>query len=304
MKGVLLINLGSPKSPQPSDVYSYLQEFLLDPFVIDLPYLLRQLLVRGIIIPFRYKKSAKAYEKIWTADGGPLIYNSTKLAKAVQEELGPTYQVALGMRYGTPSIPEALKKLSDCKEIVILPLFPQYAFATTGSILQNCASLNAKVITHFYNHPEFIQAWADSAANYPHSNYDHVIFSYHGLPVRQLKKAPFCYKQQCLETTDLLTKRLAIPKDRYTISFQSRLGLDKWLDPFTIEIIKKRASLGDKKLLLFSPSFVADCLETTFELGIEAKEEFIAHGGETLDIVTSLNDSPSWVKAVCSLVKL
>jgi protoporphyrin/coproporphyrin ferrochelatase len=307
MIGVLLVNLGSPTSADPKDVYSYLTQFLLDPAVIDLPYPIRQILVRAIIIPLRYKKSARAYEEIWTKEGSPLIYHSKKLAQSVQESLGKDFHVALGMRYGTPSIADAMQELSKhaLSQTIVLPLFPQYATATTGSILKSISLTNATSITHFYDNPFFIEAWVEAAQGYNFADYDHTIFSFHGLPVRHLRKNKngLCYKSHCYETSKLITTRLNLAPEKYSISFQSRLGLDKWLEPFTIEVIKNRAKMGDKKLLIFSPSFVADCLETLYELGIEAKEAFIQHGGKTLDVVPSLNSSPRWVEAVCSLVQ-
>ena len=312
MIGVLLVNLGSPDSPRPNDVYRYLQEFLLDPYVIDLPYLVRQLLVKALIVPLRYKKSARAYEKIWTEEGAPLICHSKKLAASVQNELGKAFYVVLGMRYGAPSLASGLQELAKhtLERIVVVPLFPQYASATTGSItnaiLHTLQIENAVYSTHFYDQPLFIEAWAESAKKYDFSEYDHILFSYHGLPLRHLRKnkTGLCYKAHCQGTTDLLTKRLAIPKEQYSMSFQSRLGPDKWLEPFTLDVIKERAKRGDTKLLVFSPSFVADCLETIFELGIEAKEEFCSLGGKILDLVPSLNSSPTWVQAVAAHVTM
>lgn len=302
MIGVLLVNLGSPSSTLPDDVYRYLQEFLSDPFVVDLPYLARQLLVRAIIVPLRYKKSAKAYEKVWLPEGSPLIYHGKNLAKKVQERLGADFTVELGMRYGSPSLQNALCNLkAKTNKIIVIPLFPQYADATTGSIFHYLRSIETQKISHFHDHPLFIQAWVDQAKEFDLASYDHIIFSYHGLPLRQVRKNGM-YLEHCTKTTELITKGLNLEPRQYTMSFQSRLGPEKWLQPFTSKTIKHRAHLGDKRLLVFSPSFVADCLETTFELGMEAKEEFIALGGNTLDLVPSLNSTDSWVNAVADII--
>lgn len=329
MIGVLLVNIGTPDSPRPKDVHRYLTQFLLDPRIITLPYLSRQLLVRGAIIPLRYKTSAKSYQKIWTPEGSPLLVHTKKLTQALQEEMGPHYHIVPAMRYGNPSIKSGLKELQKHKveKIIVLPLFPQYASATSGSILEEVFSIvkewneipNIETISSFYHHPLFIEAWVQVAKSYVFSDYDHVIFSYHGLPLSQISQnrgclkdtccahiCPqnrLCYKAQCIATTAKLVNRLPIGRTPYTISFQSRLGRQKWLEPYTSQVIKQRAKLGDKRILVISPSFVADCLETLFELEIEAREEFLELNGLALDLVPSLNSHPSWVQALTTIIK-
>lgn len=312
MIGVLLVNVGTPDSPQPKDVYRYLIQFLLDKRIIDMPRIQREFLVRGVIVPFRYKQSAKSYQKIWTPEGSPLLTNTKKLAKAVQDELGSDFVVEIAMRYGNPSIKSALTKLGSHvpDSIIVIPLFPQYASATTGSILEEVFTElqtwrlipNIQTVSSFHRHPLFIEAWAQIAKNYVLTEYDHIIFSYHGLPVSQKQNA-FSYQAECIATTESLVKRLQIPKASYTLCFQSRLGRKKWLEPYTTEVIRERRKLGDTRLLVFSPSFVSDCLETLYELEIEAKEEFLAMHGTHLDLVPSLNTHPSWVQALSAIIR-
>ena len=323
MKGILLVNLGSPRSPHPKDVKRYLKEFLLDPRVIDLPYLLRHALVRAVIIPFRYKASAKGYEKIWTKEGSPLIVYTKRAVEHLQEALGNNYLVEFAMRYGGYTIEHALDTLKEkgATSLTILPLFPQYASATTGSILEKVFNhvrrwhniVPIRTISHFYEHPLFHKAWVDVSSSYDLDAYDHILFSYHGLPKRQIQKAGYCkdtstqnalcYKAHAEKTTMSIAKMLSLASGTYTICFQSRLGKEKWLEPYTTSVIQERARRGDKKLLVFSPSFVADCLETYYELDVEAKERFIQEGGTSLDVVRSLNDHPSWINALQALVQ-
>lgn len=333
-KGVLLVNLGTPDSPAVSDVRRYLKEFLLDWRVIDYPWLPRNLLVRGIIAPFRSFSSAKLYKRLWTPEGSPLKVYGEAVAAGVQEVLGDEYAVELAMRYQNPSIPFALKRLMDqeIRELIVFPMFPQYASATTGSVhdevmrnLRNQQIIpKVKMINSYYDNEKMINIYADNARKFELDSYDHIIFSYHGLPQRQLRKGDhcgnhclkkedccqsiskanqFCYSAQCFATTQALAQKLALKEEHYSTSFQSRLGPEKWASPYTIDIIKEQAKKGAKRLLVFSPAFVSDCLETTIEIGYEYQEEFEEMGGEHIDLVPSLNDDPRWIDAVAEMVK-
>lgn len=332
-KGVLLVNLGTPDAPTYGAVYRYLQEFLTDGRVIDIPAVPRQLLVRGIIAPFRSNSSAKLYKQLWTENGSPLKYYGELLAEGVQSRLGEDYHVELAMRYQQPSIRSAIKKLLDAgvAEIIVFPLFPQYASATTGSVHQEVMEILAKeqeipdlkMVNSYYDHPEMIRVFAEHARQFDLDSYDYIFFSYHGLPQRQLKKASrcnhclskpdccqtlsqanqFCYSAQCHATTRAIAQELGLAPERYVTSFQSRLGFDDWAKPYTIDVLKERAKMGDKRLLCFSPAFVADCLETIIEIGTEYQEEFEELGGEHIDLVPSLNDDPTWMDAVAAMIQ-
>jgi ferrochelatase len=331
--GVLLINLGTPDSPSIPDVRKYLQEFLMDRRVIDIPLVNRFFLINGIIAPFRAPKSAKVYKELWTERGSPLLFYGLDLKKLVQESLGSDYLVSFGMRYQNPTLESAIDELKDkgLDKIVILPLFPQYASASTGSAVEKALDIiknwevipELKIIANFADHPLFIKAFAELGRKYMEKEkYDHFIFTYHGLPERQIKKAAvqnycqlndkccskyhsknrYCYRAQCYETTRLLAAELNLQESQYTVCFQSRLGKTPWIKPYTDEIIKGMAEKKIKKILAFSPSFIADCLETTIEGGVEYKELFEKHGGEKWQLVESLNVSPQWVECVKDLV--
>ncbi len=328
---VLLINLGTPDSPSTSDVRSYLRQFLNDPRVIDLPWLVRKILVNLIIVPFRAPKSAKIYQQLWTEQGSPILLHGRNVQAALQERLGDGFRVELAMRYKHPSIPETLERIrrSATDRIIVLPLFPQYASASSGSALQAVMDEVRKwwvipevhFISQYWDHPGFAAALLDRAREYDWQDYDHVLFSYHGLPERQVDKVydnglcqdrdceheitpenTYCYKATCYGTSRLLAEGLGIPEDRYTVCFQSRLD-KKWLEPFADEMVEAQARKGARKLLVFSPSFVADCLETTIEIGHEYQELFVEHGGEKIQLVESLNDHPAWIEALASLVE-
>jgi ferrochelatase len=333
--GILLVNLGTPDSPSNSDVFKYLIEFLTDGRVIDYPWLPRQLLVRGIIVPARYKNSAQTYREIWDAQrGSPLLYHSQDLAEKVRSKLGENYIVELTMRYQNPSLEKALERLrqSQVNKIVVLPLFPQYSSACNGSVIQKVQELTSKWLTipdlqfihHFYDHPAFIEAFAERGNQYNLSDYDHILFSYHGLPARHLKNGDItgkhclqqenccanitavnqhCYRAQCYATTKLIAEKMGLKPEQYTVSFQSRLGKEVWLEPYTVEVIPQLAKAGKKKLLVFSPAFVADCLETLYEIRTEYLELYRHHGGESIQLVESLNSSDKWADGVCELVK-
>lgn len=320
--GVLLINLGTPNSPKPGDVKRYLTEFLTDGRVIDLPPVQRNLLVRGVIVPRRYKESAKLYQSIWRKEGSPLLLNGKKVRECLQERLGSSYRVELAMRYQNPSIEAGLDALKGLQRLVLFPLFPQYASATTGSVLQKAfKSLSTwnvipevRVVSNYFDHPSFIEAHVARAKEYPIKDYDHILFSYHGLPEKHIKKAddtgtclvqkdcckknPRCYAAQCLTTTEKITEKLKISRENWSLGFQSRLGKSPWLKPYADQELARLAKEGKKKVLVFSPAFVSDCLETLEEIGFQYKKLFIHNGGELLDLVEGLNDHPKWIEAI------
>mgnify|MGYP001319487263 FL=1 len=328
--GVLLVNLGTPDSPKTGDVRSYLFQFLNDKRVIDLPWIIRKILVNLIIVPFRAPKSAKVYKEVWTKDGSPIIYHTKNLTKKLNKSLGDNFHVEYAMRYKNPSIQNALEKIKSKKprQIIIIPLFPQYASATNGSVIEEVMKNIKKwwvipeinFISQFYNEKLFLDAFADKGRKYKIKDYDEIIFSFHGLPERHVDKVYenslcedndcekgitklnyFCYKATCYETAKQIAKRLKIKKSDYIVSFQSRLD-NKWLRPFSDEIIRKKGREGSKKILCFSPSFVADCLETIIEIGDEYQEIFEKYGGDKVQLVESLNDSEKWVECLKKMV--
>lgn len=332
-KGVLLVNLGTPDDPGRPAVYRYLKQFLLDPRVIDIPWLNRNLLVRGIIAPFRSGASAKLYQQLWTEEGSPLKVYGERVAAELQPILGEDYVVELAMRYQSPSISSAIDRLmaKQVSEIIVFPMFPQYASATTGSVHAEVMEVLSKkqiipvvrMINSYYDHPAMIQIFADNARQFDLDKYDHFLFSYHGLPQRQLVKADdfnhclqsadccqtisatnqFCYSAQCYATTRAIAGALKLPPEKYTTTFQSRLGKAVWIQPYTSDVLEEQAAKGAKRILVFSPAFVADCLETIIEIGVEYQEEFEEMGGEKVDLVPSLNDDPRWIKAVAELIR-
>jgi len=329
--GVLLINLGTPDEAKIGAVRRYLFQFLNDPRVIDIPWLLRKILVNLIIVPFRAKESTKIYKQLWTEKGSPLLIYGEKVMQDLQNRLGENFGVHLAMRYQNPSMKKVLQemKLKNYKKIIIVPLFPHYASASSGSAMELALKIISKwwvipeisMISQFWDHPKFIAAFVERAKQYNLEEFDHILFSYHGLPERHVDKvyedgnpcsdhhceeeiteeSKYCYKATCYATTRLLASSLNIPKEKYTVAFQSRLN-NKWLMPFSDEIIKDRAEKGDKRILAFSPAFVADCLETTVEIGIEYQEIFEESGGEKVQLVESLNDHPLWIDCLEDLV--
>ena len=333
MKGVLLVNLGSPESPTPKDVKPYLDEFLMDKYVIDVPFLLRALLVRGIILQTRPKKSAEAYSRIWTTEGSPLIVISKKMHQKVAAKVD--IPVALAMRYGTMTIKKGLQELKDkgVNEVMLLPLYPQHAMASTTTIVVLAEELRQKYfpemrftnVPAFYNKPDYIQALANSIKKHLEGfNYDHLLFSYHGIPKRHIRKTDvtkshckidgsccntpspaheFCYRHQCYETTKQVVKLLGIPEGKYSQTFQSRLAGDKWLTPYTDVEINKMPEQGIKKLAVVTPAFVADCLETLEEIAMAANHQFKEHGGEEFMAVPCMNDEDEWCGVVANWIK-
>ncbi|KIA91305.1 ferrochelatase [Pedobacter kyungheensis] len=333
-KGILLVNLGTPDSTATADVKKYLDQFLMDERVIDIPKLNRTLLVKGIIVPFRSPKTAKLYREIWNENGSPLLYYSKLQAKMLQERLGDEYQVELAMRYQNPSIASALDKLKSglVESIQVIPLFPQYASASSGSVIQLVMELVGKwptvppisFVNSFHDNELMIKVFAENARKHQIDTYDHVLFSFHGLPERQLLKCDhtgsyclkssdccqtlndtnkFCYSAQGHHTARLIAAELNLPKEKYTVCFQSRLGKEPWVQPYTTDVLKKLAGEGKKRLLVFSPAFVADCLETLYEITVEYHEEFRELGGEHVQLVESLNDSPVFIEALAGMIK-
>ncbi|MDR3476491.1 MAG: ferrochelatase [Gammaproteobacteria bacterium] len=329
-KGVLLINLGTPDSPAPKSVYRYLRQFLNDPRVIDLPKLWRAILTNIFIVPFRYKKSAEAYRKIWGQDGSPLLTNSQKLVEGLTQQLGPDYQVELAMRYGSPNIHSVLKTMQACDKIIAIPLFPQYSSAATGSAIENLMrSLSQQwniphlvIKKDFYDDPGFITAYAEVIhAQIASQKADHIIFSYHGLPQRHINKSDckancdgikacppinrdnaFCYRAQCYATTELIAKKLQLQPEQYTVAFQSRIGRTPWIKPYTDRILPELRKKGVKNIAIVCPSFVADCLETLEEINIRAREDWAKLGGEQFIFIPCINYNPTWVKALGEMV--
>ena len=333
LKGVLIVNLGTPDSPKVADVRAYLREFLMDERVIDIPFLQRWFLVNVIIATFRSPKSAKEYEKVWTEKGSPLLFHSVSLKEKLQESLGNEYIVSMGMRYQNPSIKEALKAFEGkgLDELIVIPLFPQYASASTGSVAQKVMEEiknelvvpSVRFVEKFFDDELFIETWVSIAKKYmEEEEYDHFLFSYHGLPERQILKASvggccqlgdccnsyhsknaYCYRAQCFATTRLLTEALNIPKEKHSICFQSRLGKEEWIKPYIGTAMDELKEKKIKKVLAFSPAFVADCLETNIEIGEEYRDQFLENGGEKWQLVESLNDNPLWVDCLVNMVK-
>lgn len=334
-RGVLLVQLGTPSAPETAPVRRYLREFLSDPRVIDIPALPRRLLIEAAILPTRPRSSAAAYRKIWLPEGSPLLLHSRALAEALGLELGPRFRVALGMRYGEPTLASALAGLraQGCERITVLPLYPQYAASSTGSAHARVAQLAAdtwdvpqlELSPPFYDDPGFLAAW-DEVAREPLAGFapDHVLFSFHGLPERQIRKSdptgrhclsrpdccdapgaslPRCYRAQCLATARALAARLGLAPASWSYAFQSRLGRTPWIRPYTDERLPALAAAGTKRLAVLCPSFVADCLETLEEIGLRARAQWQSAGGDDLLLVPSLNAHPVWVSALARLVR-
>lgn len=328
---VLLINLGTPDSPSTKDVRKYLFEFLNDPRVIDIPAIARFFLVNFIIVPFRAPKSAKIYKELWTEDGSPILIYGKSVQMKLQEALGEKHKVELAMRYQNPGLDDVIgeMEMKNYNKIIILPLFPQYASASSGSAIDKAMKLiskwwiipEIKIISQFYDNEEYLDTIAEQAKKYNLDEYDHILFSYHGLPIRQVDKVyedgrlceehnceteiteenKYCYKATCYATTRLLAERLNISEEIYTVCFQSRLD-KKWIEPFSDKVVIEQAKKGAKKLLVFSPAFVSDCLETTIEIGKEYQQLFEKHGGKKIQLVESLNDHPMWIEALKNIV--
>ena len=334
MKGLLLINLGSPDSTSISDVKKYLDEFLMDKRVIGKSYIFRWILVKLIVLNFRPKKSAKAYKKIWWKEGSPLIVLSRRLFKKVSNLM--QIPVALAMRYGSISIFNGLKELNDkgVDEFIILPLYPHYAMSSYETVVEkvkkevknNFPEKKIKVIEPFYDEPKYIELLSQKINDtIKDKEYDHILFSYHGIPVSHLKISDptkihcykvknccsvdskahkTCYKHQVTITTELVAKYLGLDREKYSISFQSRLANEPWLKPYTDSELERLAKEGKKNMVVVTPAFVTDCLETLEEIVMEAKEEFLDAGGENYYYVPCLNDDDSWAKLISKWAKI
>tara|TARA_B100000963_G_scaffold50474_1_gene38590 strand:+ start:2986 stop:4020 length:1035 start_codon:yes stop_codon:yes gene_type:complete len=328
MRGALLINLGSPDSPDPKDVKRYLSEFLMDERVIDLPKPLRTFLVKGIILNTRPKKSAKAYKKIWWEEGSPLIVLSKRLQEAVQKKV--SVPMGLAMRYGSPSIEQGIKSLVDqgVDEILLIPLYPQFAMATTETILvmaeeirkAKYPELEFTILPSFYNQKDYIRVLSQSIQeDLTDKKWEHLLFSYHGVPERHIRKSDitkshckidksccqttseahqYCYRHQCYETTRQVAEYLELNEGSYSTCFQSRLGVDPWLQPYTDQTVARFAKKGIKNMAIVTPAFVSDCLETLEEIGMEAVEDFEEKGGEELHVIPCINTRTDWVNVI------
>ncbi len=332
-RAVVLMNLGSPDTTNVKDVSSYLKEFLMDKRVLDTPYLLRSILVNGIIVPFRSPKSAHAYKSVWTKEGSPLIVLTRQLQKLVQAQMQEPVEIA--MRYGNPGMKEAydniLIKQPDTEEVILLPLYPHYAMSSYETAVVHAEDIHAKgkypfkitTIKPFYNETNYIDALRDSIAPYLNEDYDQILFSFHGIPERHLLKSDpthnhclkvadccnvpsaahaTCYRHQCYQTANLVAASLDIPKNKYAISFQSRLGRSEWIKPYTAARLTELPGEGVKKLLVVCPAFVSDCLETLEEIAMQGKESFISSGGISLTLIPCLNIHPLWVKTIASWI--
>lgn len=330
---LLLVNLGSPASTSVPDVRRYLNQFLMDPYVIDVPWPLRRLIV-SLILLTRPAKSAEAYRSIWWEEGSPLVVLSRRLQAKVAEAWtqGP---VELAMRYGEPSIESMLQRLAGqgVKRVTLVPLYPQFADSTVTTVIEEARRVmkqhrhpfSVEVLPPFYDQPEYLSALADSVRPYLAQGFDHLLLSYHGLPERHLHKSDptgrhclkgddccqrasgavlaSCYRAQCVHTSQGLIRELALAPEQWSVAFQSRLGKAKWIEPYTDATIEALAHKGVKKLLVMCPAFVADCIETLEEIGDEGREEFRAAGGDDLVLVPCLNDQPQWVEALVALCR-
>ena len=327
---ILLMNVGSPDRPEVKSVYKYLTQFLNDKRVIDLPWLLRKFLVNGIIIPFRVKNSTRLYEKLWTEKGSPLIFYSEEMKEKLQNRLNENTKVFVGMRYGNPGYKAAISEIKKggFERLLIFPLYPQFAMSTTETsviaveeeLKKQKLNVKTSVVEQFYDHPLFIAAFVEQAKKYNFSKYDHIVFSYHGLPNRQIEKChpgikvqdcqcngtvpkhgTHCYRATTFATSLKIANALGLKKKDYSISFQSRLSKN-WLSPFTDDNLLEKLKEGKKKILVLAPSFVTDCLETIVEIGEDYGDMFKESGGEKLQMADSLNAEPQWIDAMLKII--
>ena len=328
-KGILLINLGSPRSTAVEDVKEYLDEFLMDEKVIDYRWIFRALLVQGIILKTRPAKSAEAYKSVWTDEGSPLIVITKKIQKKLQNLVD--VPVEIGMRYAEPSIETGIRNLVEkgITEIVLFPLYPQYAMSTTETVIEKAEGIRKKkfpdvrinYVQPFYNRNLYINCLAESIREKLPENIDALLFSYHGVPERHIYKTdptktcnmndccykdknpshPFCYRHQCFNTTAQVIRKLEWPKDKVIVSFQSRLGKDKWIEPYTDHTLKTLPGKGIKNIAVICPAFVSDCLETLEEIAVEGKEQFMEAGGENFTYIPCLNDEERWIEVIRTL---
>ena len=330
-QGVLLINLGSPDSTKVGDVRTYLREFLMDGRVLDAPWPIRWCVVHLAILPKRPAASAEAYEKIWTKDGSPLVVTSKNLRRKLEERMG--IPVELAMRYRNPSAADALTRLRErgVDDVLVFSLFPHYAMSSFESAIvhvQETAKrvvprMKLRVMPPYFDDPDYIAALAASAQDFLNGGYDHLLFSYHGIPERHLRKSDptgchclatpnccetpgpahaTCYRAQCFATTRAFVAKAGIPADKFSVSFQSRLGRDPWLKPYTDFVIPELAQRGVKKLLVICPAFVSDCLETLEEIAMRGKQSFLESGGAELMQIPCMNEHPRWLDALEKMV--
>ncbi|MCT4581250.1 MAG: ferrochelatase [Flavobacteriales bacterium] len=331
-KGVLLINLGSPKSTSTQDVRAYLDEFLMDKRVIDVPYLLRAIIVKGFILPNRPKKSGEAYKKIWTTEGSPLVVISQALTDKVQKQ--NDIPIELAMRYSVPSIEEGILKLKQkgVDDILIIPLYPQHAMSTTDTVNEKVKEVQKiffptsklTFFPAFYKDKTYIKALSDKIKKELETKkWDYLLFSYHSIPERHIRKSDitkshctidnsccttpsnaheFCYRHQCFATTEAVVEQLNLPKDKYSVAFQSKLGKDKWLTPSTNQLIGELPAKGINNLAVVIPSFVADCLETLEEIALEGKKDFMENGGDNYFAIPCLNEDEQWVATITTWI--
>jgi protoporphyrin/coproporphyrin ferrochelatase len=331
---VVLMNLGSPDSPKVKDVKKYLNQFLMDEKVIDYAYLWRLILVRGIIVPLRAANSAKAYSKIWWKEGSPLVVLTRQLADLVSKT--GDIDVEIAMRYGQPDTKAAYDKLMErnpnLKRVLLVPLYPHYAMSSFETAYEFALEQHKKgkypfkveVLKPFYNDPDYIHSLSESIRPYLDKGYEQLLFSYHGLPERHMTKGDitgnhcmktenccmvpseahrFCYKHQCTETTRLVAEKLNLQPDFFKMSFQSRLGREEWVKPYTIDRLKSLPGEGIKKLLIICPAFVSDCLETLEEIAMEGKKDFLEAGGENYQFIPCLNTETLWVESLAKWIK-
>jgi ferrochelatase len=330
--GVLLVNLGSPDSTSIVDVRSYLREFLMDERVLDIPYAARFCLVNFVILPFRPRKTSEAYRKIWRPEGSPLVVTSRKVTEAMKKRMEAP--VALAMRYKNPSIASGIGELyaQGVREIALVPLYPHYAMSSCETVVERVREVLAdgyrdcvlKVLPPFYNDPDYIAALVESARPYLAKEYDHLLFSFHGVPERHLRKSDSsgthclatpdcceganpahatCYRAQVRATLRAFVQKAAIPEGKYSLAFQSRLGRDPWLKPYTSEMLLQMPRQGIRRLLVICPAFVSDCLETLEEIGLRGRESFIAAGGSDLTLIPCLNEHPAWLDTLEKLTR-
>lgn len=332
-RGILLMNLGSPDSTDVPDVKRYLDEFLMDDKVIDYPYLLRLLLIKGLITPKRAPRSAEAYKKIWWPEGSPLIVLTERLKSVLARQIPEPVEVA--MRYGNPSVASAFQKLMDREaqldEVLAFPLYPHYAMSSYETAVDYTREIYKKgrypfrlsFIRPFYREPGYINALAESIRPYLTEEFDYLLFSYHGLPERHIRKADpthhhclrqadcctldstahrTCYRHQIITTMELTARQLGLPSGKYGFSFQSRLGRESWLKPYSVQVLEELPKKGVKKLLVVCPAFVADCLETLEEMAMEGRDTFMNSGGESFQFIPCMNTQPAWVDQLTTWV--
>ena len=330
-RGVLLVNLGSPDSPSIGDVRKYLREFLMDERVLDMPFLVRFGIVHLAILPKRPKQSAEAYQKIWASEGSPLIVTSRKVCETLKARTD--LPIELGMRYQNPSIGQAIEKLRDegVTDLFLIPMFPHYAMSSyetavervRGVLAQSAPEMSLTVRAPFYDYPEYIHALVGNAAEYLARDFDHLLFSFHGLPERHLRKSgptdsrclidnncciqpslvhDRCYRAQCFKTAEAFAELAGLPTGKFSVAFQSRIGREPWLKPYTDHVIARLGKRGTKKLTVICPAFVTDCLETLEEIGIRGRQTFREAGGEELTLIPCLNEHPLWIAVLEKMI--